>query len=176
MNYRLQDTSYGTIALVFSNSKAIRIFLPDTKTSLRKAILSAFPDADEDPSGMNELTDLIVRYFEGKDVSIPIDHVDTSLVTPFQLRVLLTERTIPRGMTASYSWLARNAGTEAIRAAGSALARNPWPIVIPCHRAVRMDRTIGSYQGGAEMKQRLLMMEGVSFEDTGKVARDHFLK
>ena len=56
-----------------------------------------------------------------------------------------------------------------------ALARNPLPIVVPCHRAVRSDRTIGKYQGGPEMKRRILALESVRFDSRGRVLRDDFL-
>ena len=86
------------------------------------------------------------------------------------------EHTIPMGKTASYSWIARKIGTNAIRAVGTALARNPFPIVIPCHRAVRSDRTLGGFQGGILMKRRILEMEGVQFDAYGKVAPEYLMK
>jgi methylated-DNA-[protein]-cysteine S-methyltransferase len=65
----------------------------------------------------------------------------------------------------TYGRLARHLGApRASRAAGRALATNPFPIVIPCHRAVRSDGSLGGYQGGVEMKARLLEMEGVQVE------------
>jgi len=51
------------------------------------------------------------------------------------------------------------------RAVGNALARNPFPLVIPCHRAVRSDGALGGYQGGVQMKRKLLALEGVAFRD-----------
>ncbi len=164
------------MSIVFKDSKAVRIFLPRRKSEVLDETRRHYSEISEDREGMDELARLIQAYLDGNDVVIPMAFVDTELVTPFQLRVLLAERSIPRGMVASYSWLARAAGTNAIRAAGSALARNPWPIVIPCHRAVRMDRSIGHYQGGSDMKRRLLLMEGVQFDTSGRVARDYFLK
>jgi len=172
----LVETAFGHMAIVFKENKAIRLLLPNDKSVLRKEITLQYPAASEVREGMDDLATMVAAYFDGNEIVIPMDYVDTRLVTPFQLRVLHAERSIPRGMTASYSWLARTAETRAIRAAGSALARNPWPIVVPCHRAVRADRSIGHYQGGSEMKRRLLTMEGVAFEVSGKVARDHFLK
>jgi len=55
---------------------------------------------------------------------------------------------------------------------GRALATNPFPLVIPCHRAVRSDGSLGGYQGGIGMKRKLLEMEGVQFKPSGKVAMD----
>ena len=176
MHYRVINTAFGFIGIIFKDDKAKRILLPKDKATVLREISSEYPTATEVRNGMDDLATMIAAYLTGEDIVVPMEYVDTQLVTPFQLRVLLAERSIPRGMTASYSWLARTAGTKAIRAAGSALARNPWPIVVPCHRAVRMDRSIGQYQGGSEMKRQLLIMEGVSFESSGRVARDCFLK
>ena len=70
---------------------------------------------------------------------------------------------IPYGETRTYSDLARGAGNErAVRAAGSACSRNPIPLVVPCHRVVRSDGSLGLYAGGVEMKKRLLAMENQS--------------
>jgi methylated-DNA-[protein]-cysteine S-methyltransferase len=54
------------------------------------------------------------------------------------------------------------------------LANNPFPIIIPCHRAVRSNRTLGGYQGGLAMKRALLEMEGIRFDDTGRIATKDF--
>jgi len=59
-------------------------------------------------------------------------------------------------------------------AVGTALAKNPFPIVIPCHRAVRSDGTLGGYQGGLEMKRALLEMEGVYFDTFDRVLTEAF--
>ncbi len=119
---------------------------------------------------------MIQRYFEGEDVVIPMDHVDSNQCTPFQLRVLRVERSIPRGKAATYSWVAKKAGTSGVRAAGNALARNPFPIVVPCHRAVRANGEIGKYQGGPDMKRHLLREEGVRFDSSGRVHPGSLLK
>jgi methylated-DNA-[protein]-cysteine S-methyltransferase len=60
------------------------------------------------------------------------------------------------------------------RAVGNALATNPFPIIIPCHCAIRTDLTIGGYQGGKRMKQTLLKMEGIDFDKTGHVKTTDF--
>jgi methylated-DNA-[protein]-cysteine S-methyltransferase len=60
------------------------------------------------------------------------------------------------------------------RAVGTALATNPFPIIIPCHRAIRSDGTLGGYQGGLPMKRVLLEMEGIRVDERGRVAVDHF--
>ncbi len=88
--------------------------------------------------------------------------VDLSGLTPFQRRVLETTATIPRGELRSYGWVAGEMGrSRAARAVGSALNRNPVPVLIPCHRVGRGDGTIGEYAFGSEMKRDLLRSEGL---------------
>jgi methylated-DNA-[protein]-cysteine S-methyltransferase len=87
----------------------------------------------------------------------------------------VAERTIPRGYVSSYSALAAHIGKpKAARAAGTALARNPFPIIIPCHRTVRTDGSLGGFGGGLPMKRALLEMEGVAFDGLGHVKKKFF--
>jgi len=89
--------------------------------------------------------------------------VDTGRLGKFQRRVLDATRAIPRGQVRSYSAVAVQIGAPAAaRAVGTALARNPVPILIPCHRVVRTDRVLGEYSGGgSEVKARILRWEGI---------------
>jgi len=90
--------------------------------------------------------------------------VDLSLVGPFQRRVLEQLRRIPRGVVRTYREVAREIGQPgATRAVGTACARNPVPLIVPCHRVVRSDGTLGGYslRGGVALKRRLLEREGV---------------
>jgi O-6-methylguanine DNA methyltransferase len=88
--------------------------------------------------------------------------VDLSHVTPFQADVLRTTATIPKGEVRPYGWVANEvARPRAVRAVGSAVARNPIPLIIPCHRVVRADGHIGNYSlGGPHNKVELLEHEG----------------
>lgn len=90
--------------------------------------------------------------------------VDLRSVTDFQQQVLLTTATIPRGEVRPYGWVAREIHRpKAVRAVGSAVARNPIPLIIPCHRVVRTDGHIGNYSlGGPHNKEDLLEHEGAS--------------
>lgn len=84
--------------------------------------------------------------------------------TPFQRQVLKKLQEIPRGEVRSYGWLAKRLEhPRASRAVGNALAWNPFPYIIPCHRVIRADGRLGQYSGGGDnMKARLLAYEGVS--------------
>jgi O-6-methylguanine DNA methyltransferase len=84
-------------------------------------------------------------------------------VTPFERAVLMKALEIPRGEIRPYAWIAREIGRpKAVRAVGTALAKNPIPLLIPCHRVVRSDGLIGNYGlGGPANKRTLLAWEGV---------------
>jgi len=93
----------------------------------------------------------------------------------FQRRVLIAEYGVPRGQVTTYGRLARQVNApDGARAVGGALARNPFPIVIPCHRAVRSDGALGGYRGGLPMKRALLEMEGVPVSPARRVLADRF--
>ena len=94
-------------------------------------------------------------------------------LTPFEQDVLRKTREIPRGEVRPYGWIAREIGRPAaVRAVGTALANNPIPYFIPCHRVVRMDGQIGNYGGGGpEAKRSILTMEGVRVKRLEELAR-----
>lgn len=90
-------------------------------------------------------------------------HFDLRGLSEFERAVLLKALEIPGGEVRPYSWIAREIGRpEAVRAVGSALGKNPVPLLIPCHRVVRADGTLGQYSmGGSRVKRALLEVEGV---------------
>jgi len=88
--------------------------------------------------------------------------LDISSLSKFQLRVLKILQKIPRGQVRTYSWLAQKAGHPgAARAVGNTMARNPIPILIPCHRVVPSTGGVGQYGLGSALKRDLLLREGV---------------
>jgi O-6-methylguanine DNA methyltransferase len=104
--------------------------------------------------------------------------VDLRGLTDFERDVLAATREIPAGQTRPYAWVAREIGRpKAVRAVGSALGRNPVPIVIPCHRVTRSDGDPGGYVFGASAKERLLRAERVNLDEVRELARGrvHFL-
>ena len=97
--------------------------------------------------------------------------LDLSRFTPFERAVMQKAREIPRGKVTTYAALASAVGKpRAARAVGNVMAKNPFPIVVPCHRVVRSDLRLGGYAYGSEVKRRLLREEGVVFEGE-RVAR-----
>lgn len=104
--------------------------------------------------------DALSAYLEG-DLAVLDLPVDLALVrAPFRRTVLAALQDVPRGEVVTYGTLAARAGRpRASRAAGSACARNPVPIIVPCHRVVPASGGVGSYAGGPERKRALLGME-----------------
>jgi O-6-methylguanine DNA methyltransferase len=101
--------------------------------------------------------------------------VDLRILTSFQEQVLRTTATIPKGEVRPYGWVARQvARPRAVRAVGSAVARNPIPLIIPCHRVVRSDGHIGNYSlGGPHNKLELLEHEGARPSELERLAARH---
>jgi O-6-methylguanine DNA methyltransferase len=93
--------------------------------------------------------------------------VDLVGLTPFQQRVLEKIRQIPRGEVRPYTWVAREVGSpKAVRAVGTALRKNPIPLLIPCHRVIRSEGALGAYAaGGTALKERILTFEGVDLPE-----------
>ncbi len=93
-----------------------------------------------------------------------IRRIEEADATPFQKRVWRAILEIPRGEVCSYSWVAKKIGRpKAVRAVGNALGKNPFAPLVPCHRVIRKDGSIGGFAGGASKKEHLLKKEGVSF-------------
>jgi methylated-DNA-[protein]-cysteine S-methyltransferase len=102
---------------------------------------------------------LFNRYFEGKRENFASLDIDFISGTPFQRRVWLETRKIPHGKTASYKSIAKRLNHRGFRSVGQALARNPLVIVIPCHRVLCSDGSLGGFGGGLELKEFLLSLE-----------------
>jgi len=165
LHHAVADTSYGDLTIIWETGepvKVIRILLPSRRAELTKNYPQATESTD---SAISDLCEDIAGFLNGEDVAFDLGLMDLDGCSPFQRGVILAEYGVPRGYVTTYGRLARHLGVpRASRAAGRALATNPFPIVIPCHRAVRSDGSLGGYQGGVEMKARLLEMEGVQVE------------
>ena len=102
----------------------------------------------------------LLDYLAGDRETFDIP-IDCSNGTPFQRRVWRVLQRIPYGKLRSYQWIAtRVGGRHYARAVGSAVGANPLPIVIPCHRIVGQDASLGGFSGGLPMKRKLLTLEG----------------
>lgn len=174
--YTQISTAFGTIGIVWRRttgpSRVWRICLNPDRQPVADVIRRIYPDAQPLSSPeIDRFASHIQRFLEGEAVVFNLDMVAMETCKPFQRRVLLADYEIPRGHVNTYGNIARRIGvTGGSRATGQALAQNPFPLVIPCHRVVRADGGIGGYRGGADMKRALLTMEGVAFTGRGTVA------
>jgi methylated-DNA-[protein]-cysteine S-methyltransferase len=177
-SYVLVPSPFGTLALLWQDApegpRVCRILLPEdgkpTETMLQALHAEARPGSC---LAMANLGKRIAGFLEGQDIVFPLDILALETCPEFQQRVLRAEHAIPRGWVSTYGRIAAHLGVPgAARAVGNALANNPFPILIPCHRAIRSDGTLGGYQGGFRMKQALLTLEGVEVSPLGSVLTD----
>jgi methylated-DNA-[protein]-cysteine S-methyltransferase len=156
--YATADSPFGTLLLARTPQGLVRVGLPneDVDALLVELAGKVSPRVLEAPAGLDEERRELDDYFAGRRQSFELP-IDWQLSHGFLLRARRGIAAIPYGETRTYTDLARGAGNErAVRAAGSACSRNPIPLVVPCHRVLRSDGSLGGYAGGIEMKERLL--------------------
>ena len=148
------------------------IFLSSSKLPAEEKVFKKFPSAIPGTSNqISAIGKMLQEFLNGKPIDFDFELLDWKCCSNTQKRVLLAEAAIPRGWVSTYGRIANYLGIRhGARAVGSALARNPFPLIIPCHRAINADGSLGGYQGGITMKYRLLAQEGVQFTNTGKVS------
>ena len=168
MHYQIIKIGKEDIGLVWSEAsgrlRIEAIYLPGNK-KIPERILQDFPFISETPRKIpGGLDQIIADLYRGKKRDFDLSILNWSCLAPFAAGVLKQACKIPRGRVDTYAGLAARAGSpRAARAAGTALANNPFPIVIPCHRVVRSGGDIGQFGGGTDMKKQLLEREGVVF-------------
>jgi methylated-DNA-[protein]-cysteine S-methyltransferase len=174
----VRTSSFGKIAIVWrvlaARPEVLKIFLPTENTA--EEVGTVFPKSrpGKHPR-ITELADTMLRFFDGSDVTFSLDIIALDACSQFQRRVLRAEYRIPRGWVSTYGGIAAHLGVpRGSRAVGRALATNPFPIIIPCHRAIRSGGELGGYQGGAAMKRTLLEHEGVEVSDDGRILNPRF--
>lgn len=164
------SSDFGSIIIVWSLYKSgplidrVMLSRPERpaerilETDYREAVASSCPE-------IACIIDQIQRFLKGERVFFDLTLIRLDLCSPFQRRVLRAEADIPFGSVSTYQGIARKIRQiRAVRAAGNALAGNPFPLLIPCHRAIRSDMRPGGFQGGAQMKRALLALEGNVFD------------
>lgn len=147
----LAATDRGLVRLGF-DSDPVDAVLDELAESVGTRILRA-------PSRFDEVSRQLREYFSGERRSFELK-LDQRLASGFRLEVQRYLPAIPYGSTASYAEVAGGVGNpRAVRAVGTACAKNPLPIIVPCHRVVRSDGSLGNYAGGPEAKRVLLDLE-----------------
>jgi methylated-DNA-[protein]-cysteine S-methyltransferase len=178
--YDLIPWTFGEIGLVLRVGAGCpgicRILLPKARGSMTRKIQSEFPGAVPGAGKRDKIYLQIRDFLSGKAVDFAFEDLDFGEVTGFTRRVLRKDGKIPRGRVMSYGGLAASLGVPGgARAVGNAMAGNPFPLVIPCHRVIRGDGTLGGFGGGLPMKRALLEMEGIRFDSRGRVLSAHLL-
>lgn len=119
---------------------------------------------------IEELAEGIAALLRGQATSFSLATLALERCPSFQQAALRALSRVKRGEVTTYGRLAAAIGRErAARAVGHAMATNPFPLVVPCHRVIRADGRLGEYGGGAGMKRALLALEGVRVDDAGRV-------
>jgi O-6-methylguanine DNA methyltransferase len=166
--YVTRRSPVGVLYVAFNERGVSAVDLADSPADFEERFLHLHGRpalaVDRLPTAIDRHLDLAIE--SGRPGRLPLD---LSGLTPFQAAVLLKTAEIPGGQVRPYGWIAKEIGKPgAVRAVGSALAKNPVPVVIPCHRVVRSDGHLGNYSlGDPENKKVLLDAEGldvVAFE------------
>ncbi|MGZ6248071.1 MAG: MGMT family protein, partial [Syntrophales bacterium] len=119
---------------------------------------------------MKQVCRSIQNLAAGRDATSSEKALDMRVCGEFQKRVLSRVMRIQKGKVSTYARLAERSGVlKGARAVGNALAMNPYPLIIPCHRVIRSDGSLGGFGGGLKMKKELLLREGITFDAKGRV-------
>ncbi|MFZ5516698.1 MAG: methylated-DNA--[protein]-cysteine S-methyltransferase [Candidatus Zhuqueibacterota bacterium] len=173
--YHIGKSPFGTFILLWSvaqhEPKIMQVILPNPvriSEKIYRTLLSR--EIEKSCSEIDRMAAQITSVLEGERQQFSLDSVRLDLCPEFQQRVLRAEFQIPYGYVTHYKRLAIHLGhPNASRAVGNALSNNPFPIIIPCHRAVRSDFSVGGFQGGEVMKRSLLSFEGNEFNDKKRI-------
>lgn len=161
IGYRIIDSPVGRLLLAATPTGLVRVAYAcedhdRVLASLAERVSSRLLEA---PARLDLVASEMDEYFAGRRQAFDVA-LDLRLVTGFRREVLSRLPAIGYGSTASYAHLAEAAGRpRAVRAAASACATNPLPVVLPCHRVIRSDGTVGRYLGGPAAKESLLKLE-----------------
>ncbi len=168
LGYHLFATAFGSCGLAWSGRGITRLQLPEENrlaTERRLQARGQLLNPVEPPASIALVVQALQRYFDGQPVDFADIKLDLGDTPPFFQTIYRLNRAIGWGKLATYGELAERAGSPgSSRAVGQAMARNPIPIIIPCHRVLAANRKVGGFSafGGALTKQRLLGLEGVS--------------
>ena len=162
--YRTIATPIGELLLAGTERGLVRVAFPrqghdEVLASLAQTVSPRILRA---PGRLDQASRQLDEYFDGRRTVFDLP-LDFRLATGFRRAVLAHLPAIPYGRTESYAQVAAATGSpKAVRAVGTACARNPLPVVVPCHRVVRSDGTAGGYAGGPDAKRVLLTLESAA--------------
>ncbi|MCX5848024.1 MAG: MGMT family protein [Deltaproteobacteria bacterium] len=176
----IKQTPFGSVCVIWSVSNKtpliVHVLLPRPGLSAEDQAFALFPDSREySCAEIDAIAVSIKAYLEGENIKFSLKSIDLPLCSAFQQSVLRATYSIPRGSVSTYQRIAVSLDIpKGARAVGNALANNPFPLIVPCHRVISSNRHIGGYGGGIEMKQVLLEREGIGFDHTGLVIDNRF--
>jgi methylated-DNA-[protein]-cysteine S-methyltransferase len=178
----IESTRFGSVAVLWSFIRGrpvlARVILSQPGLSAEGRVSDRFPEAAASTCpAIAAICSDIAASLNGQRIRFSLRLAQLDLCPSFQQAVLRAEHGIPCGSVSTYRLLAIHLRKpRAARSVGNALANNPFPIIVPCHRAIRSDRSLGGYQGGLAMKRALLESEGIQFDTKGRVqlARLHY--
>jgi methylated-DNA-[protein]-cysteine S-methyltransferase len=176
----IRPTPFGSVCIIWyvSNKipRIVRVLLSKPEISAEEQAFDLYPNSRTfSCAEIDAVAVSIQDYLEGETVEFSLDVADFTLCSTFQQSVLRATYSIPRGYVSTYQRIAANLGIpKGARAVGNALANNPFPLIVPCHRVIRSDRHIGGYGGGIEMKRAMLGREGIIFDHAGCVICSRF--
>jgi methylated-DNA-[protein]-cysteine S-methyltransferase len=164
IKYVVFKTQWGYFGLAGTESALYRTQLPGQKSEkVKSLLLKNLPDAQLNKTFFKSLQEQITAYFEGFHINFSSDiPISLNGLNQFSRDVLTTCINIKFGQTITYAGLAKRSGRPgASRAVGNALAKNPLPLIVPCHRVVRSDGKLGGFSapGGISLKKRMLTLE-----------------
>ena len=156
-------TTWGWMGVATTSRGVATVVLPKrSRRAVEKELThTAWPANSEARRHLQMAQAALLRYLAGDSqaLDLALDLPDSS---SFRLKVWRTLQTIPYGRVRSYGWVARKLGQpRAARAVGAACGANPLPLVVPCHRVVAGDGSLGGFSGGLPVKKRLLRLEGI---------------
>jgi methylated-DNA-[protein]-cysteine S-methyltransferase len=162
LKYAVFSTDWGYFGLLADKNGVVRTILPHkNRKTVEKQLLKGLETTHFDKNLLKPLQRQIIAYFAGKRARFDA-LLAANGFSPFTRKVLTACSKIPAGKTVSYSQLADMIGKpRASRAVGSALAKNPIPLIIPCHRVIHSDGSLGNFSaiGGTDTKKKLLALE-----------------
>ena len=162
--YRTLDSPVGSLLLASTEAGLVRVAFAceDHDAVLEELAGSVSPRILQSGHRTDDVARQLDEYFDGRRRAFDVA-VDLRLISGFRRTVVSHLAEIAYGSTASYAGLAALAGNPAaVRAAASACSHNPVPVVIPCHRVIRSDGSVGKYLGGVDAKVALLALESVA--------------
>lgn len=160
VRYGSLNAPFGAIFVAIRDGKVVRVSLRQSEHAFAETLLRDGYRPVRDEAAVAPVLRQIDEYLRGERKTVDAD-VDLSRLTPFHRAVLEETRKVPAGSVASYAEIARRVGRpRAYRAVGNALASNPAPVVVPCHRVVSTGGRMGGYTGGLDIKLHLLALEG----------------